>query len=317
MAKTMQTPVHTNFELAFKDGYVFRGADPEIVVRVCQVGTLELPSGQILASDPGTLDLSVLDQMPFVRKVPPGKYPASVCLATVGPNHNRVACGRLQFTDKPTVRWEMALKQGQKLEDLGEDEIFGYGVDCGTGCFVDPKSFAGLDFDSYEELVEKLWQNMDANGGEWGELALPGGNLVAFHSGWGDGFYPCYFGLDAEGNVTCLITDFEVLVRSIDAQIELSNLPEHFGKKVSDAELREAGTEITVQPVRGKPRSLLLEVVGRGMPSVDIKHDVPHPPTRSTTQYNRAGKTIELDFDIELKDARVTIQFSKGVRALE
>jgi hypothetical protein len=40
--------------------------------------------------------------------------------------------------------------------------------------------------------------------------AKTGVNLVAFSSGWGDGYYPSYFGLDAQG-VCYLIMDFNVL----------------------------------------------------------------------------------------------------------
>ena len=36
-------------------------------------------------------------------------------------------------------------------------------------------------------------------------------NLIAFSSGWGDGCYPSYWGLDAQGQATCLLTDFRVI----------------------------------------------------------------------------------------------------------
>ena len=37
-----------------------------------------------------------------------------------------------------------------------------------------------------------------------------GHTLVAFTSGWGDGFYPTWIGRSASGEVTCFLTDFFV-----------------------------------------------------------------------------------------------------------
>ena len=34
------------------------------------------------------------------------------------------------------------------------------------------------------------------------------GNVVMCRSGFGDGYYPTYVGLDAQGDVGCFVTDF-------------------------------------------------------------------------------------------------------------
>jgi len=36
-------------------------------------------------------------------------------------------------------------------------------------------------------------------------------NVVMFSSGYSDGFYASYWGFDADDNVVCLVTDFNVL----------------------------------------------------------------------------------------------------------
>jgi siroheme synthase len=36
-------------------------------------------------------------------------------------------------------------------------------------------------------------------------------NIVLFSSGWGNGQYKTYWGLDARGAALCLMTDFQVL----------------------------------------------------------------------------------------------------------
>lgn len=37
------------------------------------------------------------------------------------------------------------------------------------------------------------------------------GNIIMFHSGWGDGVYASWFGYDAQGHVAVLVTDFQVI----------------------------------------------------------------------------------------------------------
>ncbi|HAO10726.1 MAG TPA: hypothetical protein DCQ51_06025 [Planktothrix sp. UBA8407] len=36
-------------------------------------------------------------------------------------------------------------------------------------------------------------------------------NIIAFHSGWGEGCYSCYWGDDSQGNPVYLVTDFRLL----------------------------------------------------------------------------------------------------------
>ena len=36
-------------------------------------------------------------------------------------------------------------------------------------------------------------------------------NIICFSSGWGDGSYASYFGFDADGRPSALVTDFAVL----------------------------------------------------------------------------------------------------------
>lgn len=48
----------------------------------------------------------------------------------------------------------------------------------------------------------------------WSNVLLDqqtGANMIAFESGWGDGRYASYWGLDHDGSPVCLLTDFEVV----------------------------------------------------------------------------------------------------------
>jgi hypothetical protein len=43
---------------------------------------------------------------------------------------------------------------------------------------------------------------------DWADFAVADANVMAFHSGYGDGVYPTYWGLDPSGAPACALTDF-------------------------------------------------------------------------------------------------------------
>lgn len=196
-------------------------------LREQELGKIKLPTGKIVANDP----LIAEETEPFTICVTPGEYPVMLYV-----NHSdgdqRVAFAEIRFLEDMPVRFAPALVEGQDLEELEEDEVFCYGVDTGTGCFMDeqtsqklmrifesfdenalPESFdEGSIFPELPELGDMLDESyvdtyMTAN------YVLPGTelNIVAFSSGYGDGAYPSYWGYDASGNICCLITDFYVI----------------------------------------------------------------------------------------------------------
>ncbi|SBT46686.1 DUF4241 domain-containing protein [Micromonospora auratinigra] len=159
------------------------------------LGDLRLPSGRLIATDPAWLEH---DLVPYAVTVPPGCYPVTLSLARIGddPRHVRVAAARLTVTDRPVHRWEMALRPGQELLDLGHDEFFGFGVDAGMACFVDADEAAGR--------IE-TWRTFRI--GEQPYLRVEDGGMVLWASGWGDGAYPTWIGRDADGGVACFVAD--------------------------------------------------------------------------------------------------------------
>jgi hypothetical protein len=107
----------------------------------------------------------------------------------------------------------------QDASTLGDGEIFGYGVDAGTGCFMAPEAGALLAQrmdreDAYFERMSEEMQKTYRHTWSWANiLPEPMGQLgiLAFSSGYGDGVYASYLGLDASGNPVCLVTDFGVV----------------------------------------------------------------------------------------------------------
>ena len=177
----------------FTDGAERPSGDRVLRLSTHAAGPLHLPSGRLVAADPSSLDHG---EEPFTVTVAPGRYPVTISLATFtdDPGHRRVAAARLRVADSPTVTWELAVRAGQNVLDLGAGEFFGFGVDAGLGCFVDE--------DNRERLAGE-WERLDFDR----FATLPGGDLVAWSSGWGDGAYPTWTGRDASGAVTCFVAD--------------------------------------------------------------------------------------------------------------
>lgn len=180
----------------------------EFTTEIREIGTLHLPSGKIVCCDP----LVFPEAEPFEQTVPPGRYPVALHLVHLAPDHMRVGYAILRFKDQLSASWRMATVEGQDLSSLEEDEIFGYGVDAGTGCFMDHEAAKKLDqlmqenSYYYDDFIAPVYD-------EWTDIQLneQGLNTILFHSGWGDGFYPSYWGLDEKGEPVCLVTDFGVL----------------------------------------------------------------------------------------------------------
>ena len=95
---------------AFRDGERFGDA----TMRVVEVGPLVLPTGRIVACDPGYLTTVPSEQQAYTRPVPPGHYPVLLALLAKdgwpadNPNREHVACAAVRFMETQVERWEMA-----------------------------------------------------------------------------------------------------------------------------------------------------------------------------------------------------------------
>jgi hypothetical protein len=177
------------------------------------IGLLEITTGQVAASDP----LVQPDPPAFTQPVPNGRHPVRVLIARFG-SDERIAFAQLRFSEAAPVRWEMAHVGNQANEPLGEGQFFGYGVDAGTGCFMDPRAGALLAArmeveDEYFETIIDAMEATYAHTRSWLDFRpnpQEPENVICFSSGWGDGAYPSFFGFDAQGRPVMLVTDFLV-----------------------------------------------------------------------------------------------------------
>jgi hypothetical protein len=211
--------VHARFTEAFTPGTRFAlERDEAIEIETRVIGELTVPSGRIHVSDP--LTTSFEDPgTPLARQAPTGSFPVEVAIAHFENDDRRVACSRVRFdASAPATRWELALFEGQPPP--GADDMAGYGVDTGTGCFFDAAARADVD-----EATSNDWLDaMEANAvptWTWHVAEVGKANVVMCSSGWGDGFYGSWWGFDAAGRVVELVTDFEVLIGPSRETVEL------------------------------------------------------------------------------------------------
>ena len=178
---------------------------------VADIGLLKIFEGKIIACDP----LLCNNNLPFAAIFPIGQFPVQLAVAKINTDE-RVGFSRIKFSEENPKSWAIAVCEGQHIEDLGTDEIFGYGVDAGTGAFMDISG--GKEFmkflleqqDNYEIIIEEMEKTYKDT---WSWLLLDRNDCIValFSSGWGDGFYATYIGYDSNGNICRLVTNFGVI----------------------------------------------------------------------------------------------------------
>ena len=181
------------------------------------LASVKISSGRITACDPLTGT-----GKPFDGYADPGEYAVVIWRRN---GVDRIAGAELKLADARPVRWEMALQEGQDSKRLDPDFKSGYPVDAGYGCFADAEAitlFMERDRQLQESLGESyisLYDNLadeelEKNNGIWADIKPFDDqelNIVMFESGWGDGYYSSYWGLDEKGKRVSLLTDFGII----------------------------------------------------------------------------------------------------------
>ncbi len=201
------------------------------------MGPVSLPTGYIIVRDP----LSYLrrEDRPYILKAPAGTYNATAAVIKPdGSDCARYAAVRIKFNDNEPVRFEEALTGTENLEDFADDSYFGLNVDAGLACICDVKvKDAFCDFRSrwhkenpekniYDHYFAGFFENSakenpkyQRKDGDWINWTVPGTDfhMPIFQSGFGDGTYPVYYGLDAEGEIC------QIAVQFIDISLAYEN----------------------------------------------------------------------------------------------
>ncbi len=180
------------------------------------VDKIVITSGTIATCDP----FVDTNPEPYTFQFPTGEFPVELAIAKFESDDERVVYARIVFSDQAAATYEMAALEGQDLASLTEREYFGYGVDAGTGCFMDASIASIYDekMAENEALYDDLFDEMDKSyqhTRSWLSFKPSDDrpeNIICFSSGWGDGMYPSFIGKDAKGDVVSLVTDFFVVL---------------------------------------------------------------------------------------------------------
>ncbi len=207
-------------------GGLFQKSDK---LRTVVIGKADFPSGEVVLADPlaylGSEYTIVLE-----KRIPTGSYPVEVAVCPSRIAGMRVTAARLIVSSKEAVRHEIAMPKGSKIQDLGKSGVWGFfGVDTGLACFSDLKVagkykdfiqnwqeknpgknkytdyFAAFFRESYKKFPE-----VQREGGDFLLWQVPDTKykLPMFASGFGDGIYSGYWGLDAKGKPAELVIPF-------------------------------------------------------------------------------------------------------------
>jgi len=213
-----------NFELPYD--LADQMAEQELVE--IHIGDVNLPTGQIIASDP----FFAAEQRPFARTVVPDKYPVYIYMAEIDKLHNRIAYAKIKFRPEAPTKWILALTDDmtqEELDDLGEDEFYGFPVESGLASFLDAETNeqfadkieklqeANPDGNFYDDVLAAEFleysgkNNFSRELGDWNDHQVnedSDNNVLMFAAGWGDGYYPAYWGLNDQGDTVELVIDF-------------------------------------------------------------------------------------------------------------
>lgn len=212
---------HFDLDKAFEDKK-FNDTELDIL----EIGEVNLSSGKLVACDP--LAYLYDDIEPFIQSLNPGKYKVSLLIIK---DEERIAMAKISFSGNKPKTYELAVTGEEDLSEVEEGEFFGYPVDAGMGCVCDydtAKKYleyekkleeeSNGEFDNrYDDLFSDLLEDnaqknpkYQSEYGDWLNWNVPesDSNIVLFTSGYGDGYYPSYFGYDENGNISSFYTLF-------------------------------------------------------------------------------------------------------------
>lgn len=192
---------------AFSHGRHLRIGKDLFKFSVKRVGTLNLPTGRIVATDPFLNN----SRAPFIQALLPGRYPVDLSIVRRNElDDERIAFARVLLTSRTPAVW-IAAVTGRESVTAGENEPAGYRSGSGTGSYMDletAKSFRLNSMKEVDEVLERMTLNFQPTR-SWLDYGLDDRrNVIMFSSGEGPGTYPSYFAIDEEGDVAVLVTSF-------------------------------------------------------------------------------------------------------------
>lgn len=188
------------------------------LIETFEAGNIHLSTGKLVACDP-----LITSEMPkFSTLFPIGDFQVLVHKER---ESNCIAYIEIVFSEAAITDWKMATLEGQDIDDLEEGEIYGYPVESGMGCFMDLETQEclnhlekqlfhrkGADFlGIYEEFFHEHFFQEEGAINQFAFLEPKEdhkGNIFAFETGYGEGFYASYIGFDKNNNAVKVVSEF-------------------------------------------------------------------------------------------------------------
>ncbi len=177
--------------------------DPTGVVEVTAVGLgdIVLPSDRLLVEDYFAMGLFFLPDMPAVElKGFTGRAPVCLHIAHFEPADQRAAFLHVRLVDEPVDRWEIGTSA--------------FGVDGGTGGIASAEAVRVSTTEEDSQVMIDALQAHSVDTWGWANVTTDpasGANVIGFSTGYGDGGFPVYAGLAADGRVVSVVVDLLVL----------------------------------------------------------------------------------------------------------
>ncbi|MDQ0476995.1 DUF4241 domain-containing protein [Chryseobacterium sp. MDT2-18] len=188
------------------------------LIETFDAGNITLTTGKLVICDP-----LITSEMPvFTTDFPKGDFSVLVHKEI---ESNCIAYVEIVFNDSEITDWKLATSEGQNIADLQEEEIFGFPVESGMGCLMDFETQQnlnlleqhlfkrkGADFMGiYEEFFHEHFFQEEGAVNQYAFLKpneKKPGNLFAFETGYGEGFYASYIGFDRNNNAVKVVSEF-------------------------------------------------------------------------------------------------------------
>ncbi|MER7243303.1 DUF4241 domain-containing protein [Kribbella sp. NPDC000426] len=199
--------INTDLELNIPDLFaVGREVAPfgtPATISVHRIGDLSCRSGVLTVRDFG---YNGFDLEPLARRVPSGTYPVEIAMV----DKTNVAL-RLRLSDFPAATWHPAQRTN------GTHIV---GVDYANVAILDLADLVRCEAQQVEELFVRQADQLETGPGTIFSLLGDVTDAAMVTSGYGDGAYPCYWGVAADGTLVALVVDFLVLTE--DKQLTLT-----------------------------------------------------------------------------------------------
>ena len=198
------------------------------------VGTVDIPSGKVVVSDP-LCYLAMGICCPVLKEsIPAGSYPAEVAVVRNKDVGIRMCTARLKVKPTPAVYYSNAESVESNSVMLKGWVMSGFPVETGVMSFCDAeganeyKAFSDKwqsenpEKNNYDDYFARFFAESAARypeyqreRGDFIEWKNPDGGkrMVMISSGFGDGFYQCYWGYDEFGDIC------ELVVPMIDSKL--------------------------------------------------------------------------------------------------